>query len=110
MNACSTGSDVHEGAAGLSPSSNGPMAKNIRFIGGAAHAGMAPERGINALNDAQLALNAIHAQRETFREEDCVRVHPIITKGGHLVIVVPSDVRMETYVRQKFLMRFSTPG
>ena len=96
-----TGPDVHEGAAGLSPSSNGFIAKNIRFIGRAAHAGMAPERGINALNAAQLALNAIHAQRETFRDEACVRVHPIITKGGDLVNVVPSDVRMETYVRAK---------
>ena len=96
-----TGPDVHEGAAGLSPSSNGFIAKNIRFIGRAAHAGMAPERGINALNAAQLALNAIHAQRETFRDEDCVRVHPIITKGGDLVNVVPSVVRMETYVRAK---------
>lgn len=96
-----TGPDVHEGAAGLSPSFNGFMAKNIRFIGRAAHAGMAPERGLNALNAAQLALSAIHAQRETFRDEDCVRIHPIITKGGDLVNIVPSDVRMETYVRAR---------
>ena len=40
-------------------------------------------------------------KRETFRDEDCVRVHPIITKGGDLVNVVPSVVRMETYVRAK---------
>ena len=42
---------------------------------------------------------AIHAQRETFRDEDHIRVHPIITKGGDLVNIVPSDVRIETYVR-----------
>lgn len=43
----------------------------------------------------------IHAQRETFRDEDGIRVHPIITKGGDLVNIVPADVRMETYVRGK---------
>ncbi|MBM4076343.1 MAG: amidohydrolase, partial [Planctomycetes bacterium] len=77
------------------------LAKNIRFLGKASHAGMCPERGINALNAAQLALSAINAQRETFRDEDCVRVHPIITKGGDLVNVVPSEVTLETYVRAK---------
>jgi metal-dependent amidase/aminoacylase/carboxypeptidase family protein len=41
----------------------------------------------------------IHVQRETFRDEDSIRVHPIITKGGDVVNVVPPDVRMETYVR-----------
>jgi metal-dependent amidase/aminoacylase/carboxypeptidase family protein len=41
----------------------------------------------------------MHAQRETFRDCDSVRVHPIITKGGTLVNVVPDDVRMETFVR-----------
>ena len=43
----------------------------------------------------------INALRETFREQDVVRVHPIITKGGDLVNNVPSDVRIETYVRAK---------
>jgi metal-dependent amidase/aminoacylase/carboxypeptidase family protein len=60
-----------------------------------------PHRGINALNAAQLALSAIHAQRETFRDEDTIRVHPIITRGGDLVNVVPADVCLETYVRGK---------
>lgn len=83
----------------IAASSNGCVAKLIRFIGRAAHAGGAPEKGINALNAAMLALAAIHAQRETFRDEDAVRVHPIITKGGDLVNVVPAEVKMETYVR-----------
>ena len=43
----------------------------------------------------------INALRETFREADVVRVHPIITKGGDLVNSVPADVRIETYVRAK---------
>lgn len=89
------------GKAGLTSSANGFLAKSIRFLGRAAHAGVAPEQGVNALNAAALALSAINAQRETFRDEDCVRVHPIITKGGDLVNVVPAEVRVETYVRAK---------
>jgi amidohydrolase len=90
-----------EGSAGVSASSNGFLAKTICFRGKAAHAGVAPEQGINALNAATIALHAIHAQRETFRDEDCVRVHPIITKGGDIVNIVPAETRLETYVRAR---------
>lgn len=83
----------------IGPDGNGFMAKEIRFTGKEAHAGSAPETGVNALNAAMLAMNAIHAQRETFREADRIRVHPILTKGGDVVNVVPADVRMETFVR-----------
>jgi amidohydrolase len=85
----------------LRGTNNGCIAKRIQFIGKAAHAGGAPHKGINALNAAMLALSAIHAQRETFRDEDTIRVHPIITKGGDVVNAVPADVRMETFVRGK---------
>ena len=78
---------------------NGMVGKLIRYIGKEAHAGGAPHEGINALNAAQIGLMAVHAQRETFRDSDHIRVHPIITKGGDLVNVVPADVRLETYVR-----------
>lgn len=97
----STSPEVSEGHMGVASSSNGFVAKNIRFLGRASHAGGFPERGVNALNAAQLALSAINAQRETFRDQDCVRVHPIITKGGDLVNIVPAEVTMETYVRGK---------
>ncbi len=78
---------------------NGFIGKKVNFIGKEAHAGSAPQDGINALNAAMLALNNIHAQRETFPEAERIRVHPIITKGGDIVNVVPADVRMELYVR-----------
>ncbi len=97
----STSPEVSEGSMGIAPSSNGFLAKNIRFLGKASHAGIFPERGINALYAAQLALSAINAQRETFRDQDCVRIHPIITKGGDLVNIIPAEVCMETYVRAK---------
>lgn len=81
------------------PTSNGFVGKRARFIGKAAHAGGAPDRGINGLYAAQLALEAINAQRETFRDVDSVRVHPVLTRGGDLVNVIPNDVRLETMIR-----------
>ncbi|MBI4298525.1 MAG: amidohydrolase [Chloroflexi bacterium] len=82
---------------------NGVIAKKIQFIGRAAHAGGAPHLGINALNAATIALSAINAQRETFRDYETIRVHPIITRGGDAVNSVPADVRMETFVRGRTL-------
>lgn len=79
--------------------SNGFVGKLVKYKGKEAHAGGAPHAGVNALNAAMLGIMAIHAQRETFRDEDHIRVHPIITKGGDLVNIIPADVRMETYVR-----------
>jgi amidohydrolase len=93
--------DSLEGTAGVSVSSNGFLGKTICFRGKAAHAGVSPEQGANALNAANIALHAIHAQRETFRDQDCVRVHPILTKGGDIVNIVPAETRMETYVRAR---------
>ena len=83
----------------IADSSNGALVKQIRFLGRASHAGGAPQLGINALSAAQIALNAIHCQRETFHDRDTIRIHPIITKGGDAVSVVPAEVTMETFVR-----------
>ena len=82
-------------------SSNGFVGKTVRYVGRTAHAADAPHEGINALNAACLGLMGINALRETFREQDVVRVHPIITKGGDFVNSVPDDVRLELYVRAK---------
>ncbi len=79
--------------------SNGFLGKLIQYIGKEAHAGGAPHLGVNALNAASIGLTAVNYQRETFKDEDHIRVHPIITKGGDLVNVVPADVRLETYIR-----------
>jgi amidohydrolase len=83
----------------IADSSNGALVKQIRFLGRASHAGGAPQLGINALSAAQIALNAIHCQRESFHDHDTIRIHPIITKGGDAVSVVPAEVTMETFVR-----------
>ena len=64
---------IHTGSASagkarsaIAESSNGALVKQIRFVGRAAHAGGAPQLGVNALNAAMIAMNAIAAQRETF--------------------------------------------
>ncbi len=85
--------------AAVIESCNGCIVKLIQYRGLAAHAGSAPHKGVNALNAAHLALAAINAQRETFKDKDAISVHPIITRGGDLVNVVPADVRLETFVR-----------
>ncbi len=88
-----------DGKAGVPASNNGCIVKTVRYIGRAAHAGGAPHMGVNALYAAQIGLMAINALRETFRDEDTIRVHPIITHGGSQVNVIPGEVRIETYVR-----------
>jgi amidohydrolase len=88
-----------DGKAGVPASNNGCLVKTVRYVGKAAHAGSAPHRGVNALYAAQIGLAAINAIRETFRDEDTIRVHPIITHGGSQVNVIPAEVRLETYVR-----------
>jgi amidohydrolase len=85
----------------IAETSTGFIVKYVKYTGKEAHAGAAPHLGINALNAATLGLQAVALQRETFQEKDTIRVHPIITKGGDLVNVVPADVRIETYVRGK---------
>lgn len=83
----------------LSTTSNGFIGKLIQYKGQPAHAAASPHAGVNALNAAMLGMMGVHAIRETFQEKDYIRFHPIITQGGDLVNVIPSDVRMESYVR-----------
>ena len=69
----------------LSPGQNGCLTKGIAYHGLAAHAGGSPHAGINSLYAANLGMNAINALSETFRDEDHIRYHPIIT--GKIVTV-----------------------
>ncbi len=94
-----TTSQPQDRTFGVGGHNNGVAAKLVRFVGRASHAGAAPERGINALNAAHVAFSAIHAQRETYRDDDHVRVHWIVTRGGDVVNAVPADVRLELYTR-----------
>ena len=78
---------------------NGCMAKEIIYTGVAAHAGGSPHLGVNALYAANMGLNAINAIRETFQDNDHVRVHPILTHGGNSVNTIPVEARLSTFVR-----------
>lgn len=84
-------------------SCNGFVSKVIKIKGRGAHAAAAKEQGINALYAANLGLQALAYNKDTFYEKDCVRVHPIMTKGGDLVNVVPEEAVLETLVRGKTL-------
>ena len=94
---------AEDGLIAVGATNNGVIAKTIRFIGRASHAGGSPELGINALRAATIATVAIDANRETFRDGDAIRVHHIITKGGDVVNAVPADIRMEMFVRGREL-------
>jgi metal-dependent amidase/aminoacylase/carboxypeptidase family protein len=88
-----------DGDMAVGGTNNGMLAKFVRFIGRASHAGGAPEKGINALSAARIALAGIDAVRETFVDDDHVRVHPIITRGGDVVNAIPAEVRLEMFCR-----------
>ena len=79
----------------------GCIAKSITYKGRAAHAGGSPWNGVNALYAANCGLNAVNAIRETFKDSDLIRVHPIVTAGGSMVNAIPGEARLESYVRGK---------
>ena len=79
----------------------GCMAKSIVYKGKAAHAGGSPWLGCNALYAASCGINALNAIRETFKEADLIRVHPIMTHGGDIVNAIPETAVLESYVRGK---------
>ncbi|HQB32397.1 MAG TPA: amidohydrolase [Erysipelotrichaceae bacterium] len=73
--------------------------KKLTFNGKGAHAAVCPDEGVNALNMCSLFLNAMNMLRETYKEEDMVRVHGIIAKGGDTVNSIPEEVIYECYIR-----------
>lgn len=87
---------------------NGVIRKVITFMGVASHAGAYPYLGINALNAASTAISTINSLRETFKEEDKIRVHSIITNGGQAVNAVPEKIVMESYVRASSVQALKT--
>ena len=96
---CHTASDMGDRKFAVGGTSNGHVVKYVQFTGRGSHAGSAPHLGINALSAASFAIQAMQSNREVFREDDTVRVHGIMTKGGEAVNAVPADVRLEWRVR-----------
>ncbi len=77
----------------------GCLAKRVIYKGVASHAGGSPWNGRNALYAANCGLNACNALRETFKEADIIRFHPIMTHGGDMVNAIPESATIESYVR-----------
>ena len=78
---------------------NGNIHKKATFLGKSAHAGASPHLGKNALYAATTALSAANALRETFREKDYIRFHPIISQGGTVVNAIPDTVVCDGMLR-----------
>ena len=77
---------------------NGCINKTITFHGKSCHAA-SPQNGINALNAATLALNAIALLRESYSNDAYVRIHGIITKGGDAINIIPDEITMDYMLR-----------
>lgn len=77
----------------------GCISKTVTYKGKSSHAGGNPWDGCNALYAAIQGLNAVNSLRETFKDSDSIRFHPIITHGGDAVNAIPQKVTVEGYVR-----------
>lgn len=84
----------------LSSMDDGALSINhwrVAFHGVASHAGMAPEKGINALNAMIHFFNGIALWRQQLPENS--RVHGIISKGGEAANIIPAYAESLFYVR-----------
>ncbi len=81
------------------PACNGFTAERVTVRGKVAHAAIDPWNGVNALNITTSAIQMMGLLRETFREEDHVRLHNVIRKAGDIVNSVPDEAVVETKVR-----------
>lgn len=69
----------------------------FHFEGKEAHAAVAPEQGISALDGVLLMFNAIEYLREHVRND--VRMHGIITNGGSAYNIVPGKASAKFSIR-----------
>ncbi len=89
---------AHPGAANSTDSgSSAVIGYEVTFHGRAAHAGGAPEKGINALDAVMLLFSAINAYRQQL--PSFARIHGIITKGGDAPNIIPDTAAARIYLR-----------
>ena len=81
------------------PACNGYTAERVTVRGKAAHGAIDPWNGVNALSITTSAIQMMGLMRETFREEDHVRLHNVIRKAGDVINSVPDEAVIETKVR-----------
>ena len=87
------------------PPCNGYTAEQVTVRGKAAHGAIDPWNGVNALSITTSAIQMMGLMRETFREEDHVRLHNVIRKAGDVINSVPDEAVIETKVRAASLER-----
>ena len=69
----------------------------VRYVGRAAHAATAPEKGQNALDAAVLGYVNVAALRQHILPTE--RLHGIFTRAGEKPNIVPAETEMDWYVR-----------
>lgn len=88
---------VHPGPTNNMIGYNAMSQIEVEYIGKSAHAAAFPWEGVNALDAAVMAYNAVSMARQQFRPT--WRVHGVITNGGIKPNVIPESSKVLYYIR-----------
>ena len=95
--------DIHSTLAGF-------MVKKAIFKGLAAHSGVIPHLGRNALHGANLCMNALSYMKDQFPKETGLQLHPVISSCSGSVNIIPEEVVLESYIRANTLDELMIAG
>ncbi|MST55427.1 amidohydrolase [Pyramidobacter sp. SM-530-WT-4B] len=87
-------------------SCNGFVTKMVRFEGRAAHAAGDPQHGVDSMMAAEIAMHAVNVQRESFYDEDTIRIHGRASGAGEATNIIADDVRLEYSIRGKTIASY----
>jgi amidohydrolase len=73
------------------------MSIEMEFYGKGAHAALAPDQGINALDAAVLTINGINALRQHIKRD--ILIHGYMTDGGTMINTIPEFARLRYGIR-----------
>lgn len=88
---------VHPGPTNNMIGYNAMSQIEVEYIGKSAHAAAFPWEGVNALDAAVMAYNAVSVARQQFRPT--WRVHGVITNGGIKPNIIPESSKVLYYIR-----------
>lgn len=88
----------------------GFMVKKAIFKGLAAHSGVIPHLGRNALHGASLCMNALSYMKDQFPKETGLQLHPVISSCSGSVNIIPEEVVLESYIRANTLDELMIAG
>lgn len=83
--------------AGIGPETMGISHLQVEFFGKSAHASMAPEYGINALDAMITLFNAVGLYRQKMAKS--CQIHGVISDGGKAPNIIPNYTRALFYTR-----------